>query len=148
MRLTSARKRPVVDTSNATRIGKVAGAVVDARERRVTAVVVDGSDKGSLVSWEDAVGFGPDALTIASADNIRLPRDEREEAAVDGDLELLGKAVFDDSGDRLGKLRDVDFDPESGEVLSLVLDRDEEGVAGERLLGVGSYCVVVQATGR
>jgi sporulation protein YlmC with PRC-barrel domain len=146
MRLSSARKHPVVDTTNAATIGTIGGAVVDPDGHRLSAVIVEGSDKGSLVSWDDAAGFGPDALTVSSPDAVRLPRDDREEAAANGDLDVFGKAVYDDAGDRLGKLRDLEFDPATGIIESLVLDQDDAKVVGDRLLGVGSFAVVVRAS--
>jgi sporulation protein YlmC with PRC-barrel domain len=146
MRLSSTRKHPVVDTSNAATIGKISGVVIDPSEQRIAAVVIDGSDKGSLVSWDDAAGYGPDALTVSSPDAIRLPRDDREEAAADGSLDVLGKVVYSDACDRLGKLRDLEFDPVSGAIEALVLDQDDDArLTGDRLMGVGSYAVIVRA---
>jgi sporulation protein YlmC with PRC-barrel domain len=147
MRLTRARKRPVVDTSTAATVGRVAGAVIDPSERRITAVTVDGSDAGSIVSWEDVSGFGPDALAIPSTDVLRLPRVEREERTIDGALDVMGKAVYDEAGDHLGKVRDVEFDPESGAVEAIVVDRDDQRLDGSRLLGIGGFAVVVAVSG-
>ena len=56
---------------------------------------------------------------------------------------MLGKRVLATSGDELGKVKDVEFDPATGDVLALLLD--EGASPGERLIGVGSYAVVVQA---
>ena len=56
---------------------------------------------------------------------------------------MLGKRVFSTGGDELGKVDDVEFDPDTGTITALFLAGGE--VAGVRLIGVGSYAVVVQA---
>jgi sporulation protein YlmC with PRC-barrel domain len=145
MRLSAANDQPVVDTSDATTVGTVKRVVIDPKDQRIAAIVVAGSDKGSLVGWEDMAGFGPDAVTVTSTSAVRLPQSEREEATVDGGLDALGKTVYDDAGDRLGDLDDVEFDTDSGKVQSLIIDGVDEPVDGDRLLGVGSHCVVVRA---
>jgi sporulation protein YlmC with PRC-barrel domain len=145
MRWTQASKRPVVDQSSASTIGEVAGIVVDPASTSVTALVVSGTDAGTLLDWKAAGGVGTDAVTIDSTDALRLPQGDREGLAVDGDLGLPGKPVYDDAGDRLGKLRDLTFDPSTGKLETLLLDKDEEPILGDRLIGVGTHSVVVRA---
>jgi sporulation protein YlmC with PRC-barrel domain len=50
--------------------------------------------------------------------------------------------VLTEHGHFLGKVRDVEFDPANGRITSLMLK--EAFVDGERLLGIGSYAVVVR----
>jgi hypothetical protein len=59
------------------------------------------------------------------------------------DHHLLGKRVLSTGGDDLGKVDDVEFDPGTGTITALLLPGGE--VAGIRLVGVGSYAVVLQA---
>lgn len=146
MRWTQTKKRDVVDQASAKTIGKVTGIVVDPDSGGIGALVVDGSDAGTLVDWTSSGGIGTDAVTIDSTDALRLPQDDREQRAVDGDLDLPGKPVYDDTGTRLGKLRDLTFDAASGKVETLLLDKDEDPILGDRLLGVGTHSVVVRAT--
>jgi sporulation protein YlmC with PRC-barrel domain len=147
MRWSQTRKRDVVDQASAKTIGKVTGIVVDPGSQSIAALVVDGSDAGTLVDWKASGGIGADAVTIESADALRLPRDDRELRAVDGDLELPGKPVYDEEGYRLGKLRDLTFDPESGRLETLLLDKDEDPILGDRLIGAGTHSVVIKAEG-
>ncbi len=44
----------------------------------------------------------------------------------------------------MGTLSDVEFDPDSGQVTSLVLD-GERRVPASSLIGIGSYALVVAA---
>jgi sporulation protein YlmC with PRC-barrel domain len=148
MRWSQARKRKVVDRSAAGTIGKVTGIVVDPASSSVAALIVDGTDAGTVISWSDAGGFGPDAVTIPSKDALRLPRDDREELAVDGTLDPIGKPVYDELGDHLGKLRDLTFDGETGALEVLLLGKDADPIVADRLMGIGSHSVVVRATSR
>jgi sporulation protein YlmC with PRC-barrel domain len=51
--------------------------------------------------------------------------------------------VLTSTGDELGKVADVDFDATSGALVSLLVDGGTE-VEAARLVGVGSYAVVVR----
>jgi sporulation protein YlmC with PRC-barrel domain len=148
MRWSQARKRKLVDRSAAGTIGKVTGIIVDPGSSSVAALIVDGTDAGTVISWDDAGGFGPDAVTVPSTDAIRLPRDDREQLAADGTLDPIGKPVFDESGDHLGKLRDLTFDAETGVLEVLLLGKDADPIVADRLMGIGSHSVVVRATSR
>jgi sporulation protein YlmC with PRC-barrel domain len=147
MRWSQTKKRDVVDQASAKTIGKVTGIIVDPKSSSIAALVVDGSDAGSLVDWKAAGGIGTDAVTIDSTDALRLPQDDREQRAVDGDLDLPGKPVYDETGTRLGKLRDLTFDPGTGKLETLLLDKDEDPILGDRLIGAGTHSVVVKAAG-
>ena len=46
------------------------------------------------------------------------------------------------TGDEIGTVDDVEFDPETGEVTSLILASGD--IAGTRLVGIGSYAVVAE----
>jgi len=141
MRFSDARKRDVVATDTAETIGRVDALVVDPERARVSAVrlaKVDGDDP--FVSFDDLVAFGQDVVTVPSADVLRGPLDDRERG-VAKDYAVLGKRVLDDSGREHGEVQDVEFDPEDGAVRALVTGRGE--IAGGRLLGVGSYAVIV-----
>lgn len=142
MLFSEARKHDVVSTATANRVARVDGFVVTVGPPRVTLLRLGKvSGDGSLLSWDDLQGFGPDAVTVADEAAIRRPADEYEQRADSRDLEILGKRVLTERGDELGEITDVEFDPDNGEVTGLLL-RDES-VAGHRLIGVGAYAAVV-----
>jgi sporulation protein YlmC with PRC-barrel domain len=134
---------PVVNTTSAVTIGKVGTLVVDPAERRVVALGVRKSKgPGDTLLWDGITAIGPDAVTVDSDDKLadapaelakRLPLDVR----------IVGHRVLTDHGRDLGQVRDVEFDPADGRVVTLML-RDAY-VDGDRLLGIGSYAVVVRA---
>jgi sporulation protein YlmC with PRC-barrel domain len=134
--------RKVVSTATAERVGKVKGFVLDPATRSVVALVLKKTDAGSVVHWGDLLAVGSDAVTVADAAVVVDP-DEALSALGGKRGAVLKKVVLDDAGQALGTVTDLDLDPETGAVRELVLD--ERTVTGERLLGVGSYAVVVRA---
>ncbi len=143
MMFSAATGHKVVSSSDASTVGKVKGFVVDPASRSVVAIRLKKTDSGDTLRWSDLTAFGADAVTVTGADLIGEP-DESVAALTDKDHKVLGKRVLTSAGDELGSVKDVDFDPDSGSVLALVL-KDSADVAGSRLLGVGSYAVVVRA---
>ena len=142
MLFSQARKHEVVNTATATRVARVDGFVVLPRPARVALLRLGKvSGGGTLLAWEDLQGFGPDAVTVATDAALRPPRDELEQRAEDKELEILGKRVLTERGTDLGPVTDVDFDPQTGAVTTLITKTDT--VAGDRLIGLGRYAVVV-----
>lgn len=142
IRFTEAQKRDVVATADAETLGRVGDFVVDPEGQCISALRLD-KVKGDarFVSWQDLSSFGQDVVTIPSVDLLRAAEGPREEKA-GKDFGVLGKRVLTDSGRELGKVTDVEFDPATGRVTTLLTEREQ--VAGDRLRGVGSYAVVVR----
>jgi sporulation protein YlmC with PRC-barrel domain len=133
---------PVMDTSTATKIGKVQAPIVDPVLQRVVGFRVKKSKgNGDVVLWAALAGLGPDALTVDSSDRLAVPPKDLKERST-SKLDLLGRRVLTEYGHELGKVRDVEFDPADGRVTSLMLK--DAFVDGERLLGIGSFAVVVR----
>lgn len=137
-----ARGRKVVSTSTADTVGKINEFVVDPSSRSVVAVLCKKTEDGDTLLWSDITAFGDDAVTVANAGVIGSP-DETVSALTGKDHHVLGKRVLTSRGADIGKVTDVEFDHESGAIENLVLD--DRTVGGARLLGVGSYAVVVRA---
>jgi sporulation protein YlmC with PRC-barrel domain len=132
---------PVMDTSTATAVGKVQAPIVDPVVQRVVGFRVKKSKgPGDVLLWGHVAGLGPDALTVDSAERLADPPKELKERS-GSKLDLIGRTVLTENGHDLGKVRDVEFDPADGRVTSLMLK--EAFVDGERLLGIGSFAVVV-----
>ena len=141
MRWTEALRRDVVNTVSAETIGQLDGIVVDAGASRISGLVVG----GRIVEWGSAGGIGEDAVTVTcTGDELPEPQSDDERAAVGGATDPISKPVITEAGFALGTVADLVFDAETGVIEQLVLADDT--VAGERLMGVGSYAVVVSAT--
>lgn len=137
-----AKGRKVVSTSTADTVGKVHDFVVDPASRSVVAVVCKKTEDGDTLLWSDVTAFGDDAVTVANA-GVLGTGDERVAGLAGKDHHVLGKRVLTTRGADIGKVKDVEFDHESGAVENLLLDG--ESVGGARLVGIGSYAVVVRA---
>jgi sporulation protein YlmC with PRC-barrel domain len=130
--------------ASANEVGSVSHLLVDAEQRRVAAVVIGRGKKAQLVDWAQLSGFGPDAIMVVDEGALRPPADDRERAAAEGDLEVVGKRALSERGNELGHIDDVTFDATTG-VLEELLIGDRRVPAGS-LLGSGSYAVVLDAS--
>lgn len=141
MLFSDAKGRKVVSTATAETVGKVTEFIVDPAARSILAVHLKKTDSGDTLRWSDITGFGDGAVTVSGSDVItEAPADV---AALSGKVHrVLGKRVLDSRGDELGEVTDVDFDHVDGSITAIVLATGR--VAGSRLLGVGSYAVIVK----
>jgi len=115
--------------------------LVDARQRRIAAVVIGRGKKVQLVDWAQLSGFGPDAVMVVDEGALRPPADDRERAAAEGKLELVGKRALSERGSELGELDDVTFNADTGVLEELVIG--DRSVPAGSLLGSGSYAAVL-----
>jgi uncharacterized protein YrrD len=138
---TSARGRKVVSRSSAEELGTVSYLVVNGEHQRIATVVVGKRRKARLIDWQDLSGFGPDAIMVAAENALREPRNEREQAAASGELQLLGRRALSDVGNTLGTVDDVIFDPGTGALETILVGDDEHPATS--LLGAGSFAVIL-----
>jgi uncharacterized protein YrrD len=141
-RFAAASGRKVVSRTSAEELGSLAHIVIDVKGCQVALLVIRKGRKALLVAWEQVSGFGPDAVMIADESALQEPRDDREQAAADGKLELVGKRALSDIGNDLGTVTDVVFDPDTGVIESIVVDEREAPAAS--LFGAGSFAVIVR----
>lgn len=142
MLASDAKGMSVVSTATAETVGKVHEVVVDPTVRRVVALRLRKTPgDADLLAWADIKAFGADAVTVPQASVLQSPASQ---LAVLGDKHhaVLGKRVLTESGDALGEVEDVEFDPADGSVISLRTPGVK--VAGSRLVSIGSYAAVVR----
>lgn len=146
VRFSEAHRRQVVATRTATRLGRVDGFVVEPAPPRVSALRVGGAQRGhSLVSYGDLQSFGPDAVTLVDATPLRGPRDETEERRAGKDHDLVGKLALLETGEAVGTVEDVEFDPADGRLRAVLTSAAQ--LPGQGLVGVGDYAAVFRADG-
>ncbi|MEU6479181.1 hypothetical protein ABZ858_20285 [Streptomyces sp. NPDC047017] len=138
MVLSTTLGRNVIDVGDARRLGTVQSLVVDARRTRITALRLHGAKSGAgLIAWADLQAVGPDAVIVDAARTTPVTVTDREEE------ELLGKRLLTELGEDIGTLDDLSFHPDSGLIHTLFTSHGHQ-LAGSRLLGAGSYAVVVR----
>jgi sporulation protein YlmC with PRC-barrel domain len=130
----------VVDTATANTVGRVDDIVVDPHTRTIAALRVDGRG-ADVLHWPDITGFGADAVTVASATAVGDPTG-RTAGLLGRDYQVVGKRLLTDSGDEIGRVLDVEFDPDTGSVTGLLATIGR--IDGGRLVGCGSYAAVVR----
>ncbi len=141
MRFTEAQGRKVVDTSTAETVGKLDGYIVDAEAGLVVGLSLKKAKKSAeTLPWANIRSFGVDAITVENEDAM-VHAEGRTAALTEKRYAILGKRVLTAEGVEVGHVTDVDFDPSTGALRSL-LTSVEEMDAG-RLRNVGSYAVIV-----
>jgi sporulation protein YlmC with PRC-barrel domain len=141
MRFSEATGRQVVSTSTAKTVGVIDEFIVDARRRAVVAISLKKTEGGDTLLWTDIAAFGADAVTVTSVAKI-VDAAPAIVALSGKESRLVGKRVLTADGDDIGTVDDVEFDADTGTITSLLLAGGD--VAGARLVGVGSYAVVVR----
>ncbi|MDQ6874329.1 MAG: PRC-barrel domain-containing protein [Actinomycetota bacterium] len=131
-----------MSTSTAESVGQVADFVIDPQSRSIVALTVKNTPHGDTVLWPSISAFGADAVTVAGAEAL-IDANGAVAALSGKDQRLLGKRVLDTAGADLGAVSDVEFDPDTGALIALTLASG--AVGGGRLIGMGSYAVVVHA---
>jgi sporulation protein YlmC with PRC-barrel domain len=139
--LRTAIGKPVIERETAEQVGDVRFFAIDGIERQVTALVVSAGRASRVVDWAEIQNVGPDAVIVNSS---REPADA-DARAVSGALSPIDKRLLTDHGNELAAVDDVEID-DSGAVVELVAG--DERIGGDRLRGVGSYAVVVEADPR
>lgn len=136
MRFSEGKGLDVVSTEDAETVGTISGFIVEPRTAKVLGMHLKKTQGDvDLLPWENVVGFGKDAVTVRSASS--LVKDERTDTSGD----VLGSRILTEHGVELGEVKDVDFDPSSGAVQQLITKTAE--VAGDRMMGLGDYALVV-----
>src|SRR4051812_28214009 len=140
MRIREARRRPVVDTSTARTIGHVDGFLIEVEAARITGLRVDADGSTSVLAWDRLAAFGPDAVTVSDSNVLRPPADSAEQRRSDPSLDPIGKIAIEETGNGLGTVTDVDFDPASGALRAVITEVYE--LPAEKLMGLGEYAMV------
>lgn len=135
--------RGVVGLATAETLATVTGLAITPSPARIAALRLKTKVPGTLLTWNHVQAFGPDAITVRSADDIQSEIDAKPPA--DKRHDPLGKRVLTETGHDLGTLQDIEFDETTGHIRRLITTGQD--VPGDRLLGAGGYAVTVTAPG-
>ena len=97
-------------------------------------------------------GVGEDAVTINAEADVRTPADAPEALAlVKAKRGVIGSKVITENGERVGEVRDYEFDPDTFALTSLSVPPGMNAVgeiltiAGDKVLTIGEDMIVVAA---
>jgi uncharacterized protein YrrD len=145
---------PVITMAEGKQIGKVDDLVVDPERKAVSWLRLrSGGMLGGERLWVSAAavhGVGEDVITINAEADVRSPADAPEaNALVKAKRELIGNKVITENGERLGEVRDYEFDPDTFALTSLSVPPGMNVVggvlmiAGDKVLTIGEDVIVV-----
>jgi sporulation protein YlmC with PRC-barrel domain len=136
MLFSQTRGLPVLTLSEADEIGVLRSLTVDAAAGVVTHVRVRGrhSRKETVLAWGALHALGPDAVLVRST---------ATPAETPSHHELPGLRILTETGDWLGTVQDVAFEPDTGRVEAVLTAQGD--VPADHLLGLGDYALVVRA---
>lgn len=144
MRFLDTMGRAVVDVTHARTLGTVSGFVVDPGHARVAGLRLRKPGGGrSVLAWRDVWAIGPDAVMARAGADDGLPPDADLGGPADQSQEMPGKRILTELGAELGSVEDVDFDPETGALRTVIAPHAE--IDARRVRGLGSYALVVRA---
>ncbi len=135
MLFSEARGLPVLTLDDAQELGAVKALTVDAASGVVTHVRVRGPHrKETVLPWGALHALGPDAVLVRSA---------AAPAEVPPHHELPGLRILTETGDQVGTVQDVAFEPGTGRLEAVLTAHGD--LPPDRLLGLGAHALVVRA---
>lgn len=145
---------PVMTMAEGKQIGKIDDLVVDPESKTVSWLRLhSGGMLGGerlWVSTEAVHGVGEDAVTINAEADVRTPAEAPEAVAlVKAKRELIGGKVITENGERVGEVRDYEFDAETFAITSLSVPPgmnvvgETLTITGDKLLTIGEDVIVV-----
>jgi uncharacterized protein YrrD len=141
MKYLDAIGQKVVSRATAETLGELAGLVMLPSTTGITALQVGRGRRARFVEWASITGLGTAAVVVDDEIHLREPRDEREKAMANGDLDPIGRLVLSTAGNTAGTVTDLEFDELRGELR--VLHTTEGPVDAARLHVIGPYAVVI-----
>ena len=147
---------PVITMAEGKQIGKIDDLIVDPERKAVSWLRLhSGGMLGGerlWVSTEAVHGVGEDAVTINAEADARAPADAPEALAlVKAKRGVIGNTVITENGERVGEVRDYEFDPDTFALTSLSVPPGMNVVGeilmipGDKVLTIGKDMIVVAA---
>lgn len=147
---------PVIAMAEGKQVGKVDELVIDPDRKAVSWLRLhSGGLLGGERLWvsvEAVHGVGEDAVTINAEADARAPADAPEALAlVKAKRGVIGNKVITENGERLGEVRDYEFNPETFALTSLSVPPGMNVIGeiltipGDKVLTIGEDVIVVAA---
>ncbi len=147
---------PVITMAEGKQIGKVDDLIIDPERKAVSWLRLHRGGMGMLggerlwVPAEAVHGVGADAVTINAEADARAPADAPDALAlVKAKRGVIGNTVITENGERVGEVRDYEFDPDTFALTSLSVPPGMNVVGeilmipGDKVLTIGKDMIVV-----
>lgn len=135
----------VIALDTAEDIGDVKHFVVSRDASRIERLHIDGRKKNALFAeWEDLESFGADKVVVKLASSASPSDDDRDLDQAAGSIEILDVRVLDTAGFEQGSVDDVDFDSDTGTIVSITSSNGEV-IPADRVRSLGSYAIIIDA---
>lgn len=142
--------RPVVSLNSGAKVGNVSDLMLDATHVQVRSLVLAGHEGNSVVPFAAVRHIGNDAVTIDDARTVQAPAGESE-ITERGTSSLSDLPVMNQEGAVMGSVDDVEFDPENGQVIALLIHRggvigiggSHESIPASAIRGIGLQLITV-----
>ena len=144
---------PVITMAEGKQVGKIDDLIIDPERKAVSwlRLHTGGFLGGELWVPVAAVhGVGEDAVTINAEADARAPADAPEALAlVKAKRGVIGNKVITENGERVGEVRDFEFDPDTFALTSLSVPPgmnvvgDILMIPGDKVLTIGKDMIVV-----
>jgi uncharacterized protein YrrD len=140
----------VVTINEGKEVGKIKDIVYDAEDNKVKAFILsEGGLLGNtrIILYSSIKSIGKDAVMIVSPDSIfraEKAKDNKTTEIAKGDQYLVNTKLISESGDDLGKISDILFNPIDGKVEELEVSTGmmDEMIAGKKKVKVSDILTV------
>jgi sporulation protein YlmC with PRC-barrel domain len=130
---------PVITADEAEPLGRVEALTIDAGSRSIACLrLSEGPKHATTVAWSAIEAVGRDAVIVRSRTAAGLRQSDAP-----AHREALGHRILTEHGTEHGTVKDIAFDGATGQIRTLYTALGD--ISGDRLLGLGSYAVVVSA---
>ena len=123
-------KKPVVSLEDGRKLGRVSDLLIDPQTKSLAAFEIEGDEGKSVLPRDHVRNIGDDAITVDSVSATQSGANALPGLALFSSLQ--GKKVVDSAGTLLGELDDVEIDPTTGQISTVL-------VKSGGVLGIGAH---------
>ncbi len=127
--------------------GKVRELIIDPEDGKVVYLIIDDGEwylGAKLLTFEDILGIGRDAVTTQTADNIKGIREDDEVLElVKKGIRIIGSKVYTQSGEYVGLIDEYYIDEDDGTIIKCQLEGGDV-ISSSSVITYGKTVLVVE----
>ena len=152
MKASEVKGMSVLSITDGTRLGVIQDLFFDAKALRVVALTAQSDKQTRVIPFAGITSIGRDAVTVEGA---HVTQESNDKSLLAGLLDLrsvIGLKVVDTAGTLLGKVEDLETDPENGRLSALSVHQSgrlglggsTKAVPGDAVHSLGPELVMVE----